>query len=436
MNKLFLLCSCFIILFYGCKKENPTEPITNQYGAGGLYLKIDRQNAPSGVETVSAYLFRENSDTLSTTVNIQTDTSALLSFTSVPAGTWLLRVDAKSNTGAVMYTGQANVIVYANQVTNVSLSLQPVQGSTGTVVIYVTWGTAPPAQWLDHLYNPVMTANNTMYEYGGVKQCQVIYDGTKYRMWYQGLVSSAGCYVLYAESNDGKAWVKMNNIQPVLSPGSMEWESGGVSPGAVMKDGEVYRMYYAGQNSSRTVWATGLAVSTDGIHWERAVSQPVLAPTPNEYPGIVCNSVLKVNGIFYLYYAVGSNPKIYVATSSDGINFQRYSGNPILVPSLSWETPGIYEPSVIYENEQFKMVYANNYDPSSCFGMATSADGFNWQKAPDNPFFRNNQSAGGWAGASVAYPCLIKAPDGYRVYYTGHSNLSMIDKIGYVRKPL
>ena len=435
MNKTLISFLFLLVLFCGCKKENTTAPNQTTGGSGALLMKIDRQNAPAGVAVVTAFLYRPGSDTLSASTNIISDTSAILAFGSVSTGNWQLRVDAKSDSGVLLYSGQSTVVVYANQTTNVSLVLQPVPGSTGSVIISVLWGTLPVV-WSDYISNPVLLATSSVYETGGVKQCQVVYDGLKYRMWYQGTVNSAGCYILYAESGDGNNWFKMNNTMPVLN-GTLEWESGGLSPGAVMKDGNIFRMYYGGQNSSRTIWCTGLAVSTNGINWERVTDQPVLSPVGSE-GGIVCNSVVKVNGTYFLYYQLGGNPgpRIYVATSTDGINFQRYSGNPILTATAVWESPGIYEPGVIYENNQFKMVYTNNNDPTSAFGMAFSSDGLHWQKATDNPFFRNTQTYNNWGNASIGYPCFLKSPVDYRIYYTGHSSAGMYDKIGYVKKPL
>jgi predicted GH43/DUF377 family glycosyl hydrolase len=83
----------------------------------------------------------------------------------------------------------------------------------------------------------------------------IIYDGTKYRMWYSrivdandGTIASSGLYTVtigYADSPDGKTWTTYGN--PIFTAGATgTWDRPGVGDPSVFYDGKTYRMWYVG----------------------------------------------------------------------------------------------------------------------------------------------------------------------------------------------
>lgn len=437
MKQTFLLVAIFL-LFSGCKEDTPVNAVQNSAAQGSLFLKIDRENAPQNVQTITASLFRAGFTTLTSTVNIQSDTSASFSFSSVPVGEWGLKVDAKDAAGTVIYTGQTALWVSANTTTTVSLQLQAVTGQTGTVVILVSWGTTPNNKFIDYPLNPVLSPSGNQYDFGGLGHCAILLDNGVYKMWYHGLVNGGFTYMLYAESPDGKSWVRKNNGNPVFqNDTTLEWERGGISPGAVLKEGDTYKMFYIASTMYHDRYYTGLATSSDGISWTRVSSIPVLSPGNNE-SSVFANSVVKVNGTYYLYYTSKGTQgtSICLATSQNGQSFQKFSGNPVLTATVSWEGNGIYEPSVIYTNNKFMMIYTTVSDEVAAFGEASSADGQQWQKESHNPVFSKNNTVNGWGLGSIAYPSLLRTPHEYRIYYTGLNPASPKYKIGYTSRPL
>jgi len=113
----------------------------------------------------------------------------------------------------------------------------------------------------------------------------------------------------------------------------------------------------------------------------------------------------------------GHECKIGVATSSDGYNWEKYSGNPVMVSKETWEGYGVAFPSVIYQDNEFLMVYQGILDSNTAFGYASSSDGFHWTKGANNPVFRTedcNQPV-----YKISFPYYVKINNEQRIYYTG-----------------
>ncbi|MGE5458342.1 MAG: hypothetical protein ACM3RX_08300, partial [Methanococcaceae archaeon] len=219
--------------------------------------------------------------------------------------------------------------------------------------------------------------------------------------------------VQYAESIDGIHWHSVLNA-PVLKPGpSGSWDTDRFGMSSLIKDDGVYKMYYSafpnGINNS-----IGLAVSQDGITWEKQ-AQPVFTVSSSETE-ICASGVVKKGSMYYLFYSTGPALNIHMAQSQDGIHWERYSGNPVLTPEKPWEMSGIVYPSVTYDGTKFVMIY-ENWNRNG-FGMATSTDGINWKKDSKNPILELKNTNRQWAG-QINYPFYFKNGEEQRIYYTG-----------------
>ena len=79
---------------------------------------------------------------------------------------------------------------------------------------------------------------------------------------------------------------------------------------------------------------------------------------------------------------------IGIARSDDGIHFERFYKDPVLVPEMDFEKESVMNPFVMYENGKFRMWYAagETYEPNAiCY--AESDDGIHWEKYANNPMF-------------------------------------------------
>lgn len=438
MNKnLILISTLFLIFLYGCSRnENLVNPEIKS-NSGNIVLKIDRTNAPVNVASVTALLTRENFEPITGTLNLLSDTSAGITFTSIPIGTWHLKIDALNNNNQVIYSGETDVEVLDNILTQVNLTLQPTSTGVGGILINVTWGTGNNSVFhlTDYVNNPIFNSFGNFWNEFGVRHPVVYKESySLYHMLFSGVGNNGSYHIGHAVSNNGINWMQFI-FEPVLSPGiGISWDSHAVIPGAVINDSGHYKLYYCGFASPTSQWHIGLATSVNGVDWTKKLD-PVLMATSNSEFQIAPSSVVKHNNLYYMYYYSRSNELSYsikLAISNDGINWNRYSTSPIIIANNSgWEFGGIYSASVIKDGNSFKMIYMTK--SSKYFGYAESVDGINWQKQI-TPIFSFTGTTNNWANNYIMYPNFVKDDNQYRVYYAGMGLNSLTSQIGVALK--
>ncbi len=93
-------------------------------------------------------------------------------------------------------------------------------------------------------------------------------EGDVWKMWYGSNLrwgsqhSDMDHVIKYAESSDGIHWDRRGLVAIPLKY-SGEW---GISKPSVVKDGEIYKMWYSSRSATYRI---GYAESADGIYWER-----------------------------------------------------------------------------------------------------------------------------------------------------------------------
>jgi len=413
MRKLLsIILTIFTLLFMNsCSKERLVG-INNNSTNGSVFLKVSNSTIPFEVRVITARLSRLNYDTLQASINATND--SLISFDNVPVGNWHLEADAKNSEGKIIYTGETNVNIIEDQTVDIYLTLSRVGSELGNIRIYIEWD----SKWIDYINNPLITKHNVDFDKYGVGACFVFKDDDNYKMWYTGLSNNGMGYGYYAYSNDGLTWEK-DGTTPFLFPDTNGgWDSKHVSPGPVINEDGIYKMYYSGWSDQYGNWPVGLATSTDGIHWEKYKNNPVIVGD-NWCSSIRPQSIIKLNGKYLLYFTggTGNNCKIGVATSTDGYNWKIFSGEPILKSEKNWEGYGVASPTVIFDDGLLKMVYWGILPANTSFGIAYSTDGFRWSKDQNNPLFKTDNCNVSYN--KISYPFLLKVNNEYRIYYTG-----------------
>jgi len=169
--------------------------------------------------------------------------------------------------------------------------------------------------WKKYPGNPVFTkGSESDWDGFWIESPSVIWDEEDglYKMWYTGVDRNWKIRIGYAFSPDGINWTKYKN-NPVLDLGKEDsWEDLWVAVCSVNKRGNLYEMWYCGV--SKTDMSDGivnspkigLAISFDGLHWEKHPGNPILsnawAPT-----------VVLYNGEYKMWYE--STTGIYLAES-------------------------------------------------------------------------------------------------------------------------
>ncbi|MCA9009084.1 MAG: hypothetical protein KDB01_05025 [Planctomycetaceae bacterium] len=228
---------------------------------------------------------------------------------------------------------------------------------------------------------------------------------------------------------------------------------------AILRDGNLYRLFYTSPNLKRLQGAIGEAVSSDLMNWtpvdagsDAVGKELVLLGQVGQWnEQLETAFAIKHANTYYLYYCgyprVGwpINPgQIGVATSTDGINFQHRLGKPVLSATPNnYDANGLYSPVVIRYENKFLMIYAghcyasNRVTPGIYLLSAASGNGLSWTKNP-SPVLSPDPTVD-WLQNGVAEPALCPGPDGnFYLFFT--ANLGDDQKrciaVGRSRSPL
>jgi predicted GH43/DUF377 family glycosyl hydrolase len=187
-------------------------------------------------------------------------------------------------------------------------------------------------------------------------------------------------------------------------------------------------------------YLVGFAVSSDLVNWS-VHPNPVLEPDPGAWDETAADDpmVIRENGTYKMWYAGWSptNPSggIGYATSDDGINWTKYSNNPVWLAGTDfWEAGGRTNPNVIPDQEGgYKMWYSgwNQGWETITIGYALSEDGINWQNDQQNNPVLVPGLEGEWDDENVYAPEVLLINGIYCMWYISISYVSGIDECGF-----
>jgi predicted GH43/DUF377 family glycosyl hydrolase len=270
--------------------------------------------------------------------------------------------------------------------------------------------------WTKYLGNPVMDRGPAEWEVTDEIAPFVMYHEGQYKMWYEGSDGSVR-QLGYATSPDGITWSKYEG-NPVLEAGPEAYDQLAAAHGAVLYEGSTYKLWYHAKRpiDDVNVPTIAYATSADGISWTKYLGNPVLpleAGTWEDW-GIWGPSVVKVEDTYWMWYAGGAltHASIGVATSPDGISFEKFPNNPV----LSIADNDIGDPTVILDGETFKMWF-NNFTDGQIY-YTESDDGTSW----DTP-------------VPVLYPGLLDPLHGFHDGDQGEVRSLSCGAFGWVADP-
>lgn len=273
-------------------------------------------------------------------------------------------------------------------------------------------------KWVKFYGNPVFQPGPPgSWEEKSVDCFSIGYFFGQYMMWYVGTPENLSCQIGLATSPDGIHWTK-HPENPVIRVGPKgSWDESILICQSVLYDKEenLFKMWYIG-GTPEGVFSIGLATSPDGAHWTKYPGNPVLRVTePWEGTVMEAFTVLKTKEGYKIWY--GGNDlsrdkaSIGYATSPDGINWTKHPNNPIFVPDIPnrWDSYSVSDPDVIYYDGIYHMWYKGwrRKGGNAWIGHATSYDGINWERDPENPVLLTSSLPGGWDNYEVYRPRVI-----------------------------
>jgi len=207
----------------------------------------------------------------------------------------------------------------------------------------------------------------------------------------------------------------------------------------------VFHMIYIGFDG--TGYQTGLARSSDLVHWERVACVArrdansrytkynvafgsLLRDHDLNAPGQLKKVQGRYVGAWHAYpnagYEVGA-AVIGLAWSDDLLRWELT--DPILFPQdgAPWEHGGLYRPNLIEHDGVFYLYYNAKTDPlpkeqgggwHEQTGVATSRDLKTWTRYAANPILRNGDSAS-WDARFASNPFVVRDKDTWGMYYFG-----------------
>jgi len=249
-------------------------------------------------------------------------------------------------------------------------------------------------------------------------------------------------YTGYVDLNRNNLFEIINiSKTPILPLGEKgTFDEFGIYPTSVIRDKEEIIAYYGGWTRCDSVpWdvAIGMAISKDGGNTFEKVGKggPILSYSPDE-PFIVSGpKIRKYNNKYYLFYISGkkwilSNNKpepvyqIRLATSKDGYNWDKENRN--LIETKLNENECQASPDVIYSNGKYHMFFCykdgldyRNKNGSYRVGYAYSEDLINWIRDDNNVGIDVSET--GWDSEMMGYPHVFELDGNIYMLYFGNS---------------
>jgi hypothetical protein len=199
--------------------------------------------------------------------------------------------------------------------------------------------------------------------------------------------------------NQGKDWYK-SPLNPVLETSKNEWDSEVSATPWVIELDKTFYLYYRGSSNACFSDAIGLAISKDGINFQKYENNPIIKA--EDFVGIrakpscmgVLNAVQDYDGnLIVLFEAVEEyhqqRGQVFAARSSDGIKFfPMNKGMPIFSSRDvgSWPVVGVCNPRLTRLGDGWFMLGFNGtYSGEWSIGIAFTRNFKDWHEHPSNP---------------------------------------------------
>jgi predicted GH43/DUF377 family glycosyl hydrolase len=265
----------------------------------------------------------------------------------------------------------------------------------------------------------------------------VMYDSTEgvFRMWFISQpYGGTGFFVSTALSPDGQEWF-LSFENPVMRTSLSGFDVQSLQSPKVLRDGDEYKMYYTGFDNVG-ITRIGLATSIDGVTWQKYSGNPILAPDSAGWDSrlIGWSDVLKKDSTYYIWYngdSLGGShwSGIGLATSSDGVHWTKHPGNPVFQGGgTGWDGFEVATPTVVFKDSLFYMVYQGLATPGPySFGWAYSSDAIHWVRGGLSPIIVKTDS---WENVTIGTSDVVSLGGKFYMWYSGLNGMTNHWQIG------
>jgi hypothetical protein len=191
--------------------------------------------------------------------------------------------------------------------------------------------------------------------------------------------------------------------------GEPTWDQKIRERGFILKEDGTYHMWYTGLRAGGESLSLGYATSTDGISWKRYAGNPVFDESWTEDM-----MVLKVDNTYHMF-AEGKGDIAHRLTSPDRIHWTDHGSLDIRNADGSPLSEGPYgTPTVWREDNIWYLFYERN---DLGIWLATSKDMATWTNVQDEPVIRMGPETYDQYGLAVNQ--ILKYKGWYYAYYHG-----------------
>ena len=280
--------------------------------------------------------------------------------------------------------------------------------STTTTPTTTTTTTVPERALFDDSYTTALFAGPASWDRLFIDPGGVVVHDDQWHRFYNGIDSwPSHVSVGYATSPDGLKWTKKSD-EPLFVTDEADYTgiSAFLSHAEVLDDGTWAVWFYSVERQNN--FATGVVgratAPTATGPWTIDPAPAVEKGAEGEWDsqGVSNPSIVKGGDEWWMYYdgnkgdlESDGDRSIGLATSTDGITWEKHADNPIMVTQQGeWDERRVYDPGVVITDEGFVMAYWTRRPgkpgataPEYLAGLAFSEDGLSWERDPDNPFY-------------------------------------------------
>ncbi len=197
---------------------------------------------------------------------------------------------------------------------------------------------------------------------GEISPNSILVEGGVYRMYYHSYGRDERCLIGCASSPYGIHWTK--HADPVLDVGAEgEWDDGLACEPRVFRTLDGYVLFYIGKRLEFSFsYGLGIARSADGVGWTKEPRNPVFGVGDEAWPGggFAGPGIVRDGPLYRMWYADTEKNELCYAESPDGMAWTFGGHNPVLGPNPEPDAPDVQlgdSVSAYRDGDGFRVLY-------------------------------------------------------------------------------